>query len=117
MKTIQLNPDEHIIAVVPAFAAGPGWSNQPLWVYIEQSATKKLRTECIQPDEQTPEMRALFAPGAAMAAALVRSVPAEEVAEKPVAKKVAPKARSASAKKTAPKARATSAKKSTVSAA
>lgn len=62
MKTIQLNPDEHIIAVVPAFAAGPGWSNQPLWVYIEQSATKKLRTECIQPDEQTPEMRALFAP-------------------------------------------------------
>lgn len=52
-----------------------------------------------------------------MAAALVRSVPAEEVAEKPVAKKLAPKARSASAKKTAPKARATSAKKSTASAA
>lgn len=101
MKTIKLNPDEHIIAVVPAFAAGPGWSNQPVWVYIEQSATKKLRTECIQPDEQTPEMRALFAPGAVMAAALVRSVRVEEVAEKRVAKKAAPNARAASAKKSA----------------
>lgn len=116
MKTIQLSPDEHIIAVVPSFSAGPGWSNQPLWVYIEQSATKKLRTECFQPDEQTPEMHALFAPGAAMAAALMRSVPTETVVEKSVAKKVAPKARVNSIKRAPAKARSISAKKNTSSA-
>ena len=99
MKTIQLSPDENIIAVVPAFAAGPGWSNQPLWVYIEQSATKTLRTECIQPEEQSPEMRALFAPGAAMAAALVRCVSVEETAAKPIARKSVGNVRASVAKR------------------
>ena len=68
---IELHKDERIIAVVPEYASGPGWANKPIWVYIEQSATKRLRTECIQPDEQTT----LFASGAAMATALVQSIP------------------------------------------
>ena len=72
---IELHKDERIIAVVPEYASGPGWANKPIWVYIEQSATKRLRTECIQPDEQTAEMHTLFAPGAAMATALVQSIP------------------------------------------
>ena len=75
MLKIKLHKDEKIIAVVPQFASGPGWANRPLWVYIEQHATNKLRTECIQPEDQTPEMLALFSPGAAMAEALVQSVP------------------------------------------
>lgn len=75
MLKIKLRKDERIIAVVPQFASGPGWANRPLWVYIEQHTTNKLRTECIQPHDQTPEMHALFEPGAAMAEALIRSVP------------------------------------------
>lgn len=71
---IKLKPNEEIIAVVPEYASGPGWSNQPVWVHIEDSVTRTLRSECIQPEEQSLEMRALFAPGAAMTASLVRAV-------------------------------------------
>lgn len=76
---LKLKRDERIIAVVPEYAHGPGWSNSPLWVYIAGNGLKTLRTVCIQPHEQTAEQRALFAPGAAMACALVRSVAVKEV--------------------------------------
>ena len=33
---------------------GPGWSNQPCWVLIEDRRDGKLRVECLQPDEQPP---------------------------------------------------------------
>ena len=74
-KAIALHRDERIIAVVPEFSRGPGWSNRPLWVYIAGNSNKTLRTECIQPEEQTAEMHTLFAPGAAMSSALIASIP------------------------------------------
>lgn len=74
MIKVSLHKDEKIIAVVPEFAHGPGWTNSPLWVYIAGNGLKSLRTVCIQPEQQTAEMRTLFAPGAAMAAALVGTI-------------------------------------------
>jgi hypothetical protein len=65
---------ERIIAVVPERCQGPGWANAVIWVYIATSAGG-LRTECIQPGQRTPEMQALFEPGAAMCAALIASIP------------------------------------------
>ena len=74
MKTIQLNENERIIAVVPEYCEGPGWANKPVWVYIVDSRDY-LRTECLQPDEQTPELKTLFDVGATVCSSLRRSVP------------------------------------------
>jgi hypothetical protein len=71
---IKLKAGERIIAVVPEYSNGPGWSNAPAWVYIVDRE-RNLREECIQPDERTPEMHALFGPGNAMHHALVAAVP------------------------------------------
>ena len=68
---ITLRPGEHIAAVVPEYVSGPGWSNRPLWVHIHNNGAGTFRTECIQPDEQTPEQQLLFKPGAAMCDALI----------------------------------------------
>lgn len=72
-KTITLWPHERIIAVVPEYANGPGWSNQPLWVHIE-CGNGTIRRECLQPHEQTPEQHTLFQVGATVHQQLVASV-------------------------------------------
>jgi len=77
-KVIKLARGEHITAVVPEYCSGPGWSNAPVWVYISR-ANGSIYTECIQPEERTKAMHTLFAPGAAMHAALIRAVPTENV--------------------------------------
>ena len=59
MNKIVLQEGDRIIAVVPEYAKGPGWSNQPLWVHIVDRQNKH-RVECLQPNEQTPEMQILF---------------------------------------------------------
>jgi hypothetical protein len=69
---VQLSRGEHIVAVVPEYASGPGWTNWPLWVYIDNKG--KLRTECIQPRNQTHEQRLLFALGAQISRQLIASV-------------------------------------------
>lgn len=73
---ITLQPGERVVAVVPEFCGGPGWANAVAWVHIA-SATGQLRTECIQPDERTPELDALFAIGAQIAKDLSRAVPVQ----------------------------------------
>lgn len=59
MKTIKLNRGERVIAVVPEYCAGPGWSNQILNVYIDSNG--KLRTECLQPSEMERDQVLMFA--------------------------------------------------------
>ena len=75
MTPLHLHPGEHIAAVVPGCAAGPGWRNTPLWVHIHNHSTGTFRSECIQPEDQTPQMATLFRPGAAMCEALIACVP------------------------------------------
>jgi len=77
-KTIALGPFERVVSVVPEYVSGPGWTNAPVWVHVEDSQTRRLRTECIQPDERTPELHALFDVGASAVAALLRAVPTIE---------------------------------------
>lgn len=78
---IKLGPHEHIIAVVPQPAAGPGWANAPTWVYIENGADGSRRCECIQPTERSAELHALYGVGATMHAALIRAVKTRKVAQ------------------------------------
>jgi len=78
IKKIKLSCDERIVAVVPEKCYGPGWSNAPTWVYI-QARDGTIRVECIQPDECTPELRALHEAGDALHRALVKAVPVERV--------------------------------------
>lgn len=56
------NEEEGRINVVTAFAepaCGPGWANQPVWV-ICRNHDGSLYMECIQPEEQTREMRLMY---------------------------------------------------------
>lgn len=73
-KTIKLKHGERILAVVPERCSGPGWHNAPTWVFIATN-DGRLREECIQPNERTPELQALFHAGEAMCAALFGAVP------------------------------------------
>lgn len=73
-SVIRLAPGERVIAVVPEYAAGPGWANAPAWVHIV-THDGMLRTECIQPDDRTARLHALYAVGAAMHHALIDAVP------------------------------------------
>lgn len=59
---LTLNTDEQIIAVIPEQAKGPGWSNDVVWIYIVSSGGM-LRTECLQPKEQSKELLTLFSVG------------------------------------------------------
>jgi len=77
-KTIKLSEGERVVAVVPERCAGPGWSNAPTWVYIATN-DGRMREECIQPNERTPELHALFHAGEAMSLALKGAVPLRRV--------------------------------------
>ena len=74
MKTIELGRNERIVAVVPEHVSGPGWGNSVVWVHITDGCGL-YRAECVQPEEQAPEMLALFDAAAAMHSALVGAVP------------------------------------------
>ena len=73
-KKIKLARGERVIAVIPEACFGPGWANCPTFVYIERN-DKKLRTECIQPDERAADLDTLLKTGAAMEQALIAAVP------------------------------------------
>jgi hypothetical protein len=77
-KTIELMPGERIVAVVPEHADGPGWSNTPVMVYIATN-DGRLRDECIQPEEQTAQMRILYHIGEMMCRSLIAAVPQRRV--------------------------------------
>ena len=75
---IKLKKHEYIIAVVPEYCAGPGWSNRVLWVHIADGNTRTYRTEAIQPDERNRDQIVLFKAGEAMHQALIDSVVKKE---------------------------------------
>lgn len=49
----------HVVTAFAEPASGPGWTNQPIWVIV-RDADQNLQELCIQPEEQTPEMHALY---------------------------------------------------------
>lgn len=80
-KTITLQEGEIVIAVVPEYASGPGWANQPTWVYVRDSQGK-CRMVCIQPDERSASLNALFHAGEAMTRCLINAVPVKRAKRK-----------------------------------
>ena len=74
---ITLKRGERVLAVVPEYASGPGWTNTPVWVHIG-NIDGTYRSECVQPNEQTAEMLTLFCVGAHLQSALVRAVPIKQ---------------------------------------
>ncbi len=76
-----LGADEYLVTAYAESASGPGWSNSPVWLVI-MDGNKKLRQECLQPDEQTRDIVTLYAASAAihgsMRAAAWRAVRGEK---------------------------------------
>lgn len=70
---MRLMAGEHVVAVAPEFAQGPGWSNRPLTIIVSDS-DGKLRSECLQPDEQGTEIGLLFATCASAHSAMREAV-------------------------------------------
>lgn len=73
-RKIRLAHDERIVAVVPQRAGGPGWANAPTWVHIV-NREGRWREECIQPEERTVQMHALYSISAQVHADLLSAVP------------------------------------------
>ncbi len=73
-KNIELAPDEQVVAVVPRYASGPGWSNAIVEVHIVGQSGGRYRCEYLQPDEQSDQMHLLFGVGAPMIDALIGTV-------------------------------------------
>jgi hypothetical protein len=48
-----------IITAFASPAAGPGWANSPVWIVV-RSQDGSYREVCLQPEEQSPEMLALY---------------------------------------------------------
>lgn len=71
--TLKLKKDEKIVCVYAKKARGPGWGNSPLWVIVADRC-HKLREECIQPEEFTGEIMALYDVSEAVNNNLVRAI-------------------------------------------
>lgn len=70
---MNLAKDDHITTAYAESGGGPGWGNAPVWVIV-RSADGKLRQECIQPDEQSAEIRSLYGISQAAHYAMVSAV-------------------------------------------
>lgn len=66
-------PDCSIVTAYAEPARGPGWHNTPIWV-IWADGGMRLHRDCLQPDEQTAEMRVLYEVSAAAHAAMTAGV-------------------------------------------
>jgi hypothetical protein len=51
---------KYIVAAWAESASGPGWGNSPLWYLVKDNADGKYSVECLQPEDQTREMRLLY---------------------------------------------------------
>ncbi len=57
---LKLAKTDAVITAYAEGASGPGWANSPIWVIIRSQLDGSLRHECLQPDEQSREMRILW---------------------------------------------------------
>jgi hypothetical protein len=74
MKKIPLTRLERVVAVVPETCSGPGWLNQLIWVFIEDTGSGKTRRHAIQYEDCTDDMRTLFKVCEAAHSALIADV-------------------------------------------
>ena len=69
----KMKDGESLVTAWPEPCTGPGWSNSPLY-YIIREPAGKMRTECLQPKEQSTEIRLLYGIAAAAHGSLMRAV-------------------------------------------
>jgi len=79
MKPIELQPNETILAVVPQYVAGPGWTNKIIWIYIGDFSARTFRFESLQPEEQTETQQTLFSVAAQINDQMISSVKTKQV--------------------------------------
>ena len=48
-----------LIAAWAEYVAGPGWSNNLVW-YVYRNHNGKIEVDCLQPEDQSPEIVRLF---------------------------------------------------------
>jgi hypothetical protein len=58
--TARFEEHDEIIAAYARRSGGPGWSNQPVWVVVRSRNDGSYREECLQPDDLTAEIWALY---------------------------------------------------------
>ena len=68
-----LKPGDRIVTAWAETCAGPGWANWIVWVLV-QPAAGGYRMECIQPDDQSPEVQDLFDFSALASKRMLRAV-------------------------------------------
>lgn len=56
---MKLKKGERVVTAWPEDCHGSGWNNPIVWVLVRDSDNGKLRIECLQPDEQIPEIIAI----------------------------------------------------------
>jgi hypothetical protein len=57
---LKLDEPDHIVTAYAEKASGPGWANRPLFVVLRNSASGVYRVECVQPEDQPPEVQYLY---------------------------------------------------------
>ena len=65
---------DSVVCAYAESASGPGWANAPVWFVIRSRLDGTLRHECLQPDEQTPEMQHLYSTSLAAHLAMTAAV-------------------------------------------
>lgn len=68
-----ISSTDQIVTVFTEPASGPGWANSPLCVIVRDE-NGELRKEYLQPEEQTKDMRILYATAATIHGALMCAV-------------------------------------------
>lgn len=72
-KVLRFAKHDRVVAAVAQPANGPGWSNTPLWVFI-QNGVGEIRRECLQPEEQPTGIRDLYPIAALVHAQMLRAM-------------------------------------------
>lgn len=70
---MKISKGDRVVATHCEYASGPGWSNEIVWVVIQEQGGK-LRMEAIQPKERTSEIALLMETCAAADKAMMHEV-------------------------------------------
>lgn len=68
-----MTKDDYIITAYAERASGPGWANSPVWIIV-RDGNGIIRQECLQPDEQSAEVLALYEVSAAAHRSMIAAV-------------------------------------------
>jgi len=58
-RALHMTRTDRMVTAYAQPASGPGWSNRPLYVIVEDR-DGKLRSECLQPDEFSRDLSLLY---------------------------------------------------------